>query len=139
MQVELVSPEQIVWTGDATQVIARTLDGDIAFLEGHAPFIGALAVATVRVWPVDPTDGEVVALAVHGGFVEVSGSAASGSTVTIIADVAELGSEIDVERANEARERADRAVQAESNDAEAAAALKRAETRILASQGGVAN
>ena len=49
LQVELVSPEQVLYTGEADMVIVRTLEeGDVAFLTGHAPFLGALAT-----WPVE--------------------------------------------------------------------------------------
>jgi F-type H+-transporting ATPase subunit epsilon len=43
LQVELVSPEEIVFTGEATMVIARTTAGEIAFLTGHVPFVGVIA------------------------------------------------------------------------------------------------
>ena len=123
MNVELVSPETVLWSGEATQIVARTLDGDIAFLPGHAPFIGALDIAVVRVWP---TDGQPVAFAVHGGFVEVS-----DSSVSVLSDVAELADEIDVDRAMSAQERAAAAVAADENDAVAAAANKRAHVRLV--------
>ena len=94
LQVELVSPERILFSGEASMVIARTVGGgDIAFLTGHAPFVGALEVATVTIR--SESGDEVVA--VHGGFVEVS-----NDTVTILSDVAELGSQIDVDRAQRA-------------------------------------
>ena len=67
MQVELVSPERTLFTGEATMVQARTLGGgDIAFLSGHAPFIGALAIDQVV---IRLTDGTEEVAAVHGGFV----------------------------------------------------------------------
>lgn len=128
MNVELVSPETVLWSGDATQVLARTLDGDIAFLPGHAPFIGALDIGEVRIWP---TEGDVVAFAVHGGFVEVS-----GSSVSVLSDVAEMSSDIDVARAQDALSRAEAAVAADDDDAVAKAALKRAQVRL--STAGVA-
>ena len=69
MQVELVSPERILFSGEAEMVVARTTDGEIAFLTGHAPFIGALVegVVTIRT-----SEGQDELAAVHGGFVEVS-------------------------------------------------------------------
>ena len=49
MEVQLVSPEQVLYVGEADMVIARTLGGgEIAFLRGHAPFLGALADSSVR-------------------------------------------------------------------------------------------
>lgn len=127
MQVELVSPERILWSGEADMVIARTVGGgDIAFLPGHAPFVGALGTGIVTVRPAGGGADEKIAC--HGGFVEVSGSAET-STVTILSDVAELASQIDVERARQAKERAEAALRAE-HDAEAAAALARANIRL---------
>ena len=72
MQVEVVSPETVLFSGEATQVITRTLGGgEIAFLPGHAPFLGALTENHTR---ITLTDGTVLDVAVHGGFVQVSGT-----------------------------------------------------------------
>lgn len=126
LQVELVSPERILYSGEADMVIARTVGGgDIAFLPGHAPFVGALEIATVT---VRTSEGDEL-VAVHGGFVEVS-----NDTVTILSDVAELSSQIDVERARQAKERADQRLQA-NHDAEAEAAARRAHVRLTAAGG----
>lgn len=122
LQVEVVSPERILWTGEAEMIIARTLGGgDIAFLTGHAPFVGALGIGKVT---VRPEQGPDELLAVHGGFVEVS-----QDRVTILSDVAEVSGQIDVERARRARERAEAALRSQY-DAEAEAALRRAEVRL---------
>lgn len=129
MQVELVSPERILWSGQAEMVIARTLGGgDIAFLPGHAPFVGALGTGVLTIRPSGGGADEKVAC--HGGFVEVSGSAES-STVTILSDVAELSSQVDVQRARLAKEQAEAALRGE-HDAEAEAALRRANARLEA-------
>ncbi len=127
LHVEVVSPERILWTGEADRVIARTIGGgELAFLTGHAPFVGALDISTVRVHAEDGTD-EVIA--VHGGFVEVS-----NDRVTVLSDVAEVSSQIDVERARAAQERAEAALRTETSD-EAEAALRRAQVRIAAATG----
>ena len=68
-QVEIVSPERILWSGEADMVICRAAGGDIAFLTGHAPFVGSLGVGEVRVRPAG--GGQEVVAAVDGGFVEV--------------------------------------------------------------------
>jgi F-type H+-transporting ATPase subunit epsilon len=129
MQVELVSPERILWSGQAEMVIARTLGGgDIAFLPGHAPFVGALGTGVLTVRPSGGGSDEKVA--VHGGFVEVSGSAET-STVTILSDVAELASQIDVQRARQAKEQAEQKLR-QDHDAEAEGALRRAHVRLEA-------
>ena len=111
LHVELVSPERILYSGEADMVIARTFGGDIAFLTGHAPFVGALGIGKVR---VRQTDGSEEVAAVHGGFVEVK-----DNRVTVLSDVAELAADIDADRARAAKERA-----------EDEAALRRAELRL---------
>jgi F-type H+-transporting ATPase subunit epsilon len=123
MEVQLVSPEQVLYTGAADMVIARTLSGgEIAFLDNHAPFLGALAD-----WPVRLilADGRQERFAVHGGFVEVA-----GNRVIILSDVAELASAVDIERARAAKARAEEALRTMPDDADAVAALRRAETRL---------
>ena len=81
LQVEVVSPERILYSGEADMVIARTLGGgELAFLTDHAPFVGALAAATVT---VRSSRGGDEVFEVNGGFVEVS-----KNTVTILSDAA---------------------------------------------------
>ena len=121
LQVELVSPERILWSGEADMVVARTSEGDIAFLTGHAPFIGALGIGVVA---IRATDGTEERAAVHGGFVEVS-----GDRVTILSVVAELASDIDAVRARRALEEAERRT-GEMEDAEVEAAVRRARLRV---------
>ena len=122
MHVELVSPERILYSGDAEMVICRTVDGgDVAFLADHAPFLGAL-----EIWPVTvrTSEGDDVVAAVHGGFVHVR-----ENEVILLSDVAELAGDIDKERARRAQERAERD-EAKMDDAEAEAALRRARVRL---------
>ena len=122
LHVESVSPERVLYSGEGDMVVARAESGDIAFLPGHAPYIGALGVAAVRV--LLPQDGEQAA-AVHGGFVNVS-----NDRVIVLSDVAELPEQIDVERAKAAEARAREALKADEGDAEAKAALARAQVRL---------
>ena len=127
MEVRLVSPERVLFTGEATQVVTRTLGGgEIAFLPGHAPFLAALVENHTR---ITLADGTVVDVAVHGGFVQVS-----GTTVSILSDLAELGDQIDRGRAQRAMERAEELLRKE-HDAEAVSALARAHARLAASGG----
>ena len=121
LDVELVSPEAILYSGQASFVRARTVGGgEIAFLTGHAPFIGALGIGTVSIH----TGGDVERAAVHGGFVEVS-----NNKVTILSDVAEMASQIDAERARRAAEEAEARLRTE-HDADVEAALRRAHVRL---------
>jgi F-type H+-transporting ATPase subunit epsilon len=82
LHVELVAVEDKVWSGDATMVIARTTEGELGILSGHAALLGELAdPATVRI----QTDGGERAYTVHGGFVSV----AEDGDVSILAETAE--------------------------------------------------
>ena len=124
MTVEVVSPERVLYSGEATMVITRTLGGgEIAFQPGHAAFLGALTECHTRVFL---TDGNVEDIAVHGGFVEVS-----GNKVSILSDTAELGSQVDIDRARQAKERAEELLRHE-HDAGAISALGRAHARLTA-------
>lgn len=126
VEVQLVSPERILFSGEADMVVTRTMDGEVAFLAGHAPFIGALSEHVAR---LHLSDGSVQRVAVHGGFVEVS-----ANRCTLLSDVAELPEQVDVARAREARERAEARLR-EGDDAEAEAALRRAMVRIEVAEG----
>lgn len=127
MTVSVVSPEKVLFTGEATQVITRILgSGEIAFLPGHAPFLGALTENHTRIYL---SDGTITDVAVHGGFVEVS-----NNKVNVLSDVAELADQIDRKRALAAKERAEEALRHEQ-DADNIAALARAHARLNATGG----
>jgi len=82
MQVELVTPEEILYSGEAYMVVVRVLEGgEIAFLPGHAPFLGALGEGEARIYESDGATPTSLQLA--GGFVEVS-----HDKVTILSDEA---------------------------------------------------
>ena len=127
LRVEVVSPDRVLFSGEATQVITRTLDGgEIAFLPGHISFLGALTENHTRIYL---SDGKVQDLAVHGGFVEVA-----PDHVTILSDSAELAEAIDIKRARAALERAEAASRGE-HDATVESALRRAHARLSAAGG----
>lgn len=127
MRVEVVSPERILFSGEAKQVITRTLEGgEVAFLPGHAAFLGALTENHTRIYLVD---GSIQNLAVHLGFVEVG-----ADHVTILSDSAELEQDIDVARAKAAKERAETQMRTE-HSAEVEADLRRAHARLSAAGG----
>ncbi len=127
LQVEVVSPEAITYSGEAELVVCRTVDGgDIAFQPGHVPLIGVLQVWEAKVIRADGSD----TFAVHSGFVQVA-----GEKVTILSDISEPSDNIDVERARAAQERAQQALAIDADDAAAAAALRRAQVRISVATG----
>jgi F-type H+-transporting ATPase subunit epsilon len=121
LQVELVAVERKIWSGEATMVIARTTEGELGVLPGHAPLLGELAgggVVTIRT-----QSGEDVVVAAHGGFLSITERG-----VSILAETAEISTEIDVERAREALRRAESA----GDDPEAVDAARRAQSRLRA-------
>ena len=129
MQVQLVSPEQVLFEGEGKMVVVRTLGGgDVAFEDNHAPFLGALDA-----WParVKFEDGTQAWFAVHGGFVEVS-----HNHVIILSDIAELPHEIDVARAQTAKQRAEDELRADPENVICKAALQRAEVRLEVASAG---
>lgn len=124
MRVEVVSPERVLFSGNATQLITRTESGgEIAFLPGHTSFLGVLTENHTRIYL---EDGRVQSVAVHGGYVEVS----SGH-VTILSDNAELAEDIDVNRARSAKDRAETTL-ATGTNAIIEADLRRAHARLSA-------
>ena len=122
LSIEVVSPERVLYSGEADMVVCRTTDGEIAFLPGHVRFLGALGIGVVR--SLLPERGEQ-AVAVHGGFVEVA-----NDRVIVLSDVAELAEQIDIDRARRAMQRADERLAANPEDEEAQAAQVRARTRL---------
>lgn len=122
LHVELVAVERPIWSGEATQVSARTTEGELGILPGHIPLLGVLAAgAVVR---IREESGEELVAAVHGGFLSVTEEG-----VSILAEVAELSDEIDVSRAQAALERAR---SAEADDEDAQDAEERALSRLRA-------
>ncbi|HEY6624909.1 MAG TPA: F0F1 ATP synthase subunit epsilon [Acidimicrobiales bacterium] len=160
--VQVLAPDRVLLTGRAEQVIMRTDEGDITFLDGHTPLVGAVVPCVVR---LVREGGDEERLAVHGGFVQVeqledeagaedtpaSGAPAggpAGTRVTVLASVAELSDEIDTERARVALEAAQARVadltaasgrgssgegdQVDAELVEAEAGVRRAEVRLEA-------
>lgn len=123
MQVELVSAERRLWSGEAEMVVARTTEGEIGILPGHAPMLGELGEGVLR---VIQSGGTEVTAAIHGGFLSVS---ANG--VSVLADIAELGADIDLARAQAAYDRAAASISG-TDDAAALEALNRAKARLRA-------
>lgn len=118
LEVDLVAADHKIWSGEARLVVARTLEGEIGIMVDHEPLLSVLQSGQVT---IRSAEGPDVLAAVHGGFISVT-----ANKVTILAETAELGSEIDVSRARAAEEGA-------GEDAEA---RQRAETRLRVAQGG---
>lgn len=134
-QFELVTPTRTLYSGPAEMIVCRVVDGEIAFLANHMPYIGALDIGVVRI--VGPEGGgegstqQEVRLAVHGGFVEVN-----DNQVIMLADEAELAGEIDLDAARRAESEASTALPTGGSDANpdvaAEDALRWAQARVEA-------
>jgi len=94
LDVQLVTPERVVWTGPAMMVSARGVEGDVGILPRHAPLLIALAPSVLRI----KGEGEDVRAVVDGGFFHVSTSG-EVTRVDVLASHAELESEVDLEAA----------------------------------------
>jgi F-type H+-transporting ATPase subunit epsilon len=123
MDVAIVDPEKELWSGEADFVVARSEDGEIGVLPGHAPFLGVLKFSRLKV----ESGGDSIVFAVHSGFIEVK-----DNRVSVLARQAEVASDIDVARARNAAERARERLRQEAEDEDARLALWRAEARLAA-------
>ena len=121
LHVELVAADRTVWSGEAEMVIARTTEGDVGVLRGHAPLLSLLTDAVVE---ISTADSGVVGAAVDGGFLSVA-----NDRVSVLSPQALLPEEIDVDQARVELEEARGLIGA--ND-EAERRLRRAEARIRA-------
>ncbi|MBU8905891.1 F0F1 ATP synthase subunit epsilon [Desertibacillus haloalkaliphilus] len=129
MNVNVVTPDGKVFEGDVEMVSARAQSGELGILPRHIPMVAPLTIGAVRL-----KDGSNIQLvAVNGGFIEVR-----PDQVTILAESAELPSDIDVARARAAKERAERRLQQAKQDEidykRAELALKRAINRLEVSK-----
>ena len=82
MQVELVAADRLVWSGEATRVIARTTEGDVGVLPNHAPMLSLMVDGVVD---VTTSDGESWVAAVNAGFLSVA-----GNRISILSEQAEM-------------------------------------------------
>ena len=118
LNVKIVAADRQIWQGPATMVVVKTVEGEIGIMPGHEPVLALLVDGIVR---VHLPDGERQIAAVHQGFFSVD-----SDNVAILAETAELASEIDVQRAEAALERAKAAGEPDE------AAVQRAEVRLRA-------
>ncbi|GAA4747932.1 ATP synthase F1 subunit epsilon [Gordonia alkaliphila] len=114
-RVDVVSPDQVLYSGDATFLRAQTTDGEVGILASHAPLFSELAPGGCVV--VTMADGSKLAIAAQGGFLNVTGTDAK-----VLAESAQLADEIDLAAERAALEAAE----------EGSAAYLQARSRIRA-------
>ena len=101
--VEIITPDRIFYHGEASMVEFNTVEGEIGILKDHIPLTTVLAPGIVTI----SEENESKKAVVHAGFAEVL-----GDKVTLLAEIAEWPDEIDLNRAKEAAQRAERRLQA---------------------------
>lgn len=131
MQANVVTPDGSVYEGQIEMVTVKTTEGSLGIMANHLPLVAALTIGAIRL----KSEKEVQLVAVGGGFMEVR-----PDVVTILAESAELPSDIDIARARAAKERAERRLeQAKKENVDfkrAELALKRAVNRLYVATGG---
>lgn len=124
VEVHVVTPEREVWSGQATMVIARGVEGEVGILAGHVPLLIRLAIGPLRI----QNAGEEVFSVVDGGFLHVT-TTEGVTRVDVLAPSASLASEIDLERERRRAAELETHV-AEHDDADAETELAKALARI---------
>jgi len=123
--LEIIAPDRVVFSGEATSLCAPGIEGGFQVLVNHAPLLSSLDVGEIK---VKSTAGADTRYAASGGFVEVR-----NNTVVVLVESAERADEIDVTRASEARDRAERRLRSHEKDIDlerARVALYRALNRL---------
>lgn len=127
-KLQVISPDRIFFDGDADMIEVKTTEGDLGILKHHIPLTAILAPGVLRI----KKDAEEKEAALHDGFIEIL-----GEKIIILAESCEWPEEIDINRAKEARIRAERRLKdsaGEINVARAEMALRRSLTRIELAQ-----
>jgi len=123
LQLEIVTPERLAYSGEVDMVVAPGIDGELGILPHHAPLITTLGVGELRI----KRAGSEESFAIIGGFLQVR-----PDKVVVMAETADLASDIDLERAQEARRAAERVLEAGSHEpADLAAARAQLQASLL--------
>ncbi len=123
-KLEIITPEKKFFDGETEQIIVRTTVGDVGIMNGHEPYCAALGIGQMRIM----IDGEFRRAATSGGIIKVS-----RTKTVILVDSCEWADEIDVERAEVAKETAEDRMKSAESDRQMKMAeikLKRALNRI---------
>ena len=106
--LEIVTPERLAFSGEVDAVVLPGIDGELGILPHHAPLLATLGVGELRI----RRGGVEESFAIVGGFVQVR-----PDKVVVMAETADLASEIDLEKAQEARREAEKALEGAATDA----------------------
>jgi F-type H+-transporting ATPase subunit epsilon len=123
-KLEVITPDKHFYNDEIEMVIVRGVEGDLAVMRGHIPFVTPLAIGKLRI----KKDGQYREAAISGGFISVQ-----PDKTTIMTDSAEWPEEIDANRAEEAKKRAEERLQQRQDKidrARAQAAFERAMNRL---------
>jgi len=126
IQLDVVTPQKLAYSEQVDLIEGPAIDGLIGILPDHAPLVTAMKIGVVRV----VKDGEEIQIAISDGFMEVQ-----PEQINLVVRTAELPEEIDIERAEAARERAEEKLEKEKDNvdfARAEAAYDRAKARLKA-------
>ena len=124
-KLRVLTPEKVFFDGDCEQLTAKTTSGYVGILKGHAPYVASIVASEMKI----KADGNSRSAAISDGVVKVS----ADDTVTVLTSAIEWSDEIDVARAERARERAEKQLKAQTSRTEfdlAERQLKRAVNRI---------
>lgn len=124
-KLQVISPDRVFFDGEADMIEVRTTEGDLGILKDHIPLTSIVAPGILK---IKKNGEETKEAALHDGFIEIL-----GDKVTILAESCEWPNEIDINRANEAKVRAERRLRGEEgeiNEARAELALRRSLIRI---------
>ena len=123
-QLRIITPERVFYEGEATMIELTTTEGEIGIYKNHVPLTYIIAPGILRIMET----GETKEAALHSGFIEIL-----QEKITILAEAIEWPDEIDVNRAQEAKIRAERRLNDKAGDINllrAETALQRALARI---------
>ncbi|MDR5659710.1 ATP synthase F1 subunit epsilon [Serpentinicella sp. ANB-PHB4] len=123
-RLEIVTPDRVFFDEEVTMVVVRTDDGDVGLMSDHIQMASRIPIGRVKI----KKDGEILGASVASGFIKVG-----LDKTTIITDAAEWPDEIDPERAEAAKERAEKRLQQKTEDVNtrrAEIALNKALNRI---------
>ena len=126
IKLDIVTPERVVYSEEIKKLVATAIDGDIGILPGHTPLVTGLLPCVLKV----TREEEEVHISVSDGFMDVK-----PEEINVVVRTAEFPEEIDIERAKDAKRRAEKRLgsgEERINEARARSSLQRAVARINA-------